>query len=484
MSTQNPEQRLHTSFGLTFGQLERVFDAAVGKNRDGAFCDVYLQAGSAQMLSWDKGGLKNTTNSIVCGAGVRVVIGDKQGYSFTDHPTFTNIRKAAGFAKKIAETADEVPEVNADIGRNFGEPHNLYAVGASPLDVTIQERIKMLRQIDELARGYDPRIVNVSVNLMVQEYDIVIANNTGGFVVDKRPMIYLSVSCLADDGTRKETGSGAGGGRSEFSFFQEDDLWKTYTLEAAKQAIDMLSSVGAPAGEMTVVLGPGWPGVLIHEAVGHGLEGDFNRKGTSAYSGRIGELVASPLCTVIDEGTVPGRRGSLNVDDEGVPTGTAVLIEKGVLRGYMQDRTNAALMGAKATGNGRRQSYKHAPMPRMTNTYLAGGESDPEEIIRSVKYGIYATSFPGGDVDITSGKFTFSTSGAYLIEDGKLTVPIKGATLIGNGPETMKNITMVGNDTALDNGIGMCGKSGQTVPVGVGMPTVRIDNVLVGGTGN
>ena len=308
--------------------------------------------------------------------------------------------------------------------------------------------------------------------------------DTGDFVVDKRPMIYLSVSCLADDGKRKETGSGAGGGRSEFAFFLKDDLWRTYTLEAAKQSIDMLSSVGAPAGEMTVVLGPGWPGVLIHEAVGHGLEGDFNRKGTSAYSGRVGEMVASPLCTVIDEGTVPGRRGSLNVDDEGVPTGTAVLIEKGVLRGYMQDRTNAALMRAKATGNGRRQSYKHAPMPRMTNTYLAGGESDPEEIIRSVKYGIYATSFPGGDVDITSGKFTFSTSGAYLIEDGKLTVPIKGATLIGNGPETMKNITMVGNDTALDNGIGMCGKSGQTVPVGVGMPTVRIDNVLVGGTGN
>ena len=480
----NPEQRLHKSFGLTAGQLDKVFDRALGANRDSAFCDIYLQAGSSQSLVWDKGGLKTTANGLVCGAGVRVVIGDRQGYSFTDHPTFSNIRRAAGFAKMIADQSKQLPELDADIAANIGKPHNLYSVAASPLTVPVEERISLLRQIDALARSFDHRIKNVTISLGIEEYDIVIANNLGEFVVDNRPLIRLSVECLAVEGNRKEKGSGSGGGRSEFSFFYAEDLWKKYTLAAAQEAIDMLKSVPSPAGEMTVVLGPGWPGVLIHEAVGHGLEGDFNRKGTSAFSGRIGEMVASPLCTVIDQGDVPGRRGSLNVDDEGVPTSTAVLIENGVLKGYMQDRTNAALMKAKATGNGRRQSYRHAPMPRMTNTFLANGESDPEEIIRSVKHGIFAMSFPGGQVDITSGDFTFSTSGAYLIEDGKLTVPVKGATLIGNGPRAMMNISMVGNDTALDNGIGMCGKDGQSVPVGVGMPTVRIDNVTVGGTNN
>ena len=410
-------------------------------------------------------------------------MGEKQGYSFTDHPTFTNIRKAAGIARGIAEHSSGYPEV--DLGSVQGRPtHNLYAIGSSPTSVELSKRIELLRMIDEMARGYDNRIKNVTVTLAVEEREIVIANTLGELVTDTRPLIRLSVMCLAEENGRKERGTGAGGGRLEFSYFLEDDLWKRYTREAAQQAIDLLSSVPAPAGEMTVVLGNGWPGVLVHEAVGHGLEGDFNRKGTSAYANRIGEMVASPLVTVIDDGTMPGRRGSLNVDDEGVPTGKNVLIENGKLVGYMHDRTNAALMGHALTGNCRRQSYRHMPMPRMTNTYLAEGNATPDEIIASVKYGLYATAFGGGQVDITSGDFTFSANVAYLIEDGKITATVKGATLIGNGPEAMKRIRMVGNDTALDTGIGMCGKDGQSVPVGVGMPTTCIDNVTVGGTGS
>lgn len=481
MTNMDPNKRLHTSFGLTHSQLERVFDTAVGANRDGAFCDVYLEAGVTQSLSWDQGSLKSTNNSIVCGAGVRVVIGDKQGYSFTDHPTFTNIRKSAKIAKGVAEHSDGMPEV--DLGKVIGQPHNLYAIGSSPTDVELAERIDLLRQMDEVARAHDPRIKNVQAVVAVENREIVIANTLGELITDTRPLIRLGIICMAEENGRRENGSASGGGRLDFSFFYEDNLWERYAKEAAQQAIDLLQSVPAPAGEMTVVLGSGWPGVLIHEAVGHGLEGDFNRKGTSAFAGRIGDKVASEHCTVIDDGTIPGRRGSLNVDDEGVPTGKAVLIENGILRGYMQDRTNASLMGHALTGNCRRESYRHAPMPRMTNTYLANGKHNPEEIIRSVKRGIYATTFGGGQVDITSGDFTFSATGAFMIEDGKITHALKGATLIGNGPESMKNVTMVGDDSALDTGIGMCGKDGQSVPVGVGMPTVRIENVTVGGTG-
>jgi len=480
------ESLLSSRFGVTSSQLERVIGSAINKRQSlGAFCDIYLQGGTEQSFSWDQGQLKGSGTKIVCGAGVRVVIGDKTGYSFTDHVNFTSLRSAAKIARAIADHTSEVPaqELFAANAALSGAPHNLYQIGATPVGVEDVLKIALLRNIDKAARDYDPRIKNVSVSLSVQDYDIVIATSMGDVIVDNRPLVHMSVTCLAEENGRIEQGRSGGGGRSEFDFFTDGDLWKMHAEAAAKEAIMMLSAVDAPAGEMTVVLGPGWPGVLIHEAVGHGLEGDFNRKGTSAFSTLMGEKVASDLCTIVDDGVLPGRRGSLNVDDEGTQTQQTVLIEKGVLKGYMQDRQNAGLMGVASTGNCRRESYRHIPMPRMRNTYLAGGQSTPDEIIRSVKRGIYATSFPGGQVDITNGNFTFSTSGAFLIEDGKLTRPVKGATLIGNGPKALHKVSMVGNDMALDQGIGSCGKAGQTVPVGVGMPTVRIDDVLVGGTG-
>jgi TldD protein len=320
------------------------------------------------------------------------------------------------------------------------------------------------------------------VSVTAEDYTIIIANSLGGLLLDRRPLVRLSVNCIARNGDRRETGSSGGGGRMEFSALTGDDMWKKHARTAAKQAVELLSSVPAPAGEMTVVLGHGWPGVLIHEAVGHGLEGDFNRKETSAFSKLMGERVASPLVTVVDDGTMANRRGSLTFDDEGTPTGTTMLIENGILKGYMQDRQNATLMRSGLTGNGRRQSYRHVPMPRMTNTYMAGGQSTPEEIIRSVKYGIFAETFGGGQVNITNGDFTFSATAAWLIENGELTRLVKGATLIGNGPKALHNVAMVGNDMALDTGIGTCGKNGQGIPVGVGMPTIRLDKVTVGGS--
>lgn len=480
--TPSTESLISSVFGVTASQLDSVIGGAV-HGRHG-FCDIYLQAGVEQGLMIDQGVVKRPSLSIVKGAGVRVVYGDKTGYSYTDHVNVTNLRRAAKTARAIADHTSEVaPQALLD-PHDAGMPHNLYAIGSTPTDVELDAKTALLKSIDEAARAYDPRIKNVTASINVQDYTIVIANSFGDVIVDKRPLIHMSVTCLAEENGRKEQGRSGGGGRYEFEFFTDSDRWRKHAITAATEAVNMLSAIDAPAGEMTVVLGPGWPGVLIHEAVGHGLEGDFNRKGTSAFSKMMGERVASPLCTIVDDGVLPGRRGSLNVDDEGTPTQQTVLIEKGILKGYMQDRMNANLMGQRSTGNCRRESYQHVPMPRMRNTYLAGGESTPEEIIRSVKYGIYATSFPGGQVDITNGNFTFSTSGAYLIENGKLTRAIKGATLIGNGPEAMQKVSMVGNDMCLDEGIGSCGKAGQTVPVGVGMPTVRIDDVTVGGTGN
>jgi TldD protein len=469
-------------FGVTPEQLDSIICGAVKDRLNlGAFCDVYLQAGTSQSLYFDQGLLKRTSLNVVKGAGVRVVIGAKTGYSYTDHINITNLRKAAKVASAIADHTSQVPA--QEIVGPSGAPHNLYAIGATPIDVELSEKIALMRAIDAAARAYDPRIKNVTVSLNVSDNNIGIATSLGQLVLDNRPLLSLSVSCLAEENGRKEQGRSGGGGRCEFGFFTDLDRWRTYALEAAKEAVDMLAAVPAPVGEMTVVLGPGWPGVLIHEAVGHGLEGDFNRKGTSAFSQLMGQQVASPLVTIVDEGILPGRRGSLNVDDEGTPTQSTVLIEKGILKGYMQDRMNAGLMGTSSTGNCRRQSYKYAPMPRMTNTYMAGGQHTQEEIIRSVKRGIFATTFGGGQVDITNGNFTFSADGAFLIEDGKLTTPLKGATLIGNGPRALHKVSMVGNDMALDKGIGTCGKAGQSVPVGVGMPTVRIDDVTVGGTG-
>lgn len=477
---KNPHvvQELHRLFGLNADQLDSVIAGAI-KGANGAYCDIYFQAGTEESLSYDQSQLKTTSREIVNGAGVRVVIGDKVGYSFTDHVNVTNLRRAAKVARAIAEYSNGI--VTQPVAAN-PPAASLYPIGISPTSIGLAERIALLQKVDAEARSVDARIENVSVSIGAEDYTIIIANSLGGLLLDRRPLVRLNVSCIAREGERRENGSSGGGGRMEFSTLAVDGMWKHHARTAAKQAVELLSSVSAPAGEMTVVLGNGWPGVLIHEAVGHGLEGDFNRKQTSAFSKLMGERVASPLVTVVDDGTMACRRGSLNFDDEGTPTGSTVLIENGILKGYLQDRQNAALMGAGLTGNGRRESYRHVPMPRMTNTFMAGGQHTPEEIIRSVKYGLYAETFGGGQVNITNGDFTFSATAAWVIENGKLTRLVKGATLIGNGPKALHNVSMVGNDMALDQGIGTCGKNGQGVPVGVGMPTVRLDKVTVGGS--
>ena len=346
----------------------------------------------------------------------------------------------------------------------------------------MQDRAKLLSEIDRLVRASDPRVKNVMASFACEQKIVMIVKSDGQVAADMQPLCRLNVTVIAEDGKGRQMGTYGGGGRVEWNYFIENDRWREYALEAARQAIVNLDAIDAPAGETVVVLGPGWPGILLHEAIGHGLEGDFNRKRTSAFADRIGQKVASELCTVIDDGTIPNRRGSLNVDDEGTPTSRTVLIEKGILRGYMQDRMNARLMKMEPTGNGRRESFAHSPMPRMTNTFMLNGESTPEDIIKSVKKGLYAVNFGGGQVDITNGKFVFSASEAYLIEDGQVTRPVKGATLIGNGPDVLTRVSMVGNDLALDAGVGTCGKDGQSVPVGVGLPTIRIDGITVGGT--
>ncbi|MBU6454428.1 MAG: metalloprotease TldD [Cyanobacteria bacterium REEB67] len=474
-----PQSELHRLFGLSYEQVQRVIaDATKGTGGRNAFCDIFFQAGSSQSIALDQGVIKNTSGDTVNGAGVRVVVGDKTGYSHTDHVNVTNLRRCAGIARAIIEHSNGVDNVPLS---STGKQHNLYPVKSSPVDADLSLKIAILKKIDSICRAYDPRIINVSTSISTELNTVLIATSLGDLFVDVRPLIRLNVSCLAQDGNRRENGTSGGGGRLEFSVLAAEDFYTDHALTAAKEAIDLLSATAAPAGEMDVVLGSGWPGVLIHEAVGHGLEGDFNRKGTSAFSTLMGEAVASPLVTVIDDGTLADRRGSLNIDDEGTPTTRNVLIEKGKLVGYIQDKQNASLMKAGLTGNGRRQDFRFAPMPRMTNTYMAGGDHTPEEIIRSVKRGIFATTFGGGQVDITNGDFTFSATCAYLIEDGQLTRAVKGATLIGNGPKALHNVTMVGNDEALDRGIGTCGKNGQGVPVGVGMPTIRINGVTVGG---
>jgi TldD protein len=479
-----PEIELLRLFGLQWSQVGRVLNAATrGDKGRGAFCDIYFQNGTTQALTFDQAVLKNTSSSTTSGAGVRVVVGEKTGYSHTGHVTVTNLLECARTARAIIAHSNGVTSVPlADAAPcNLRLEHDLYAIETSPIDVALQEKIELLRKVDGYCRNFDKRIKNVTVTLSCSAYTILIATSAGDLFLDRRPLVRLSVSCLAEEGTRKESGNSGGGGRFEYSLLAAENLWKDHAQRAAQMAIELLSATPAPAGEMDVVLGPGWPGVLVHEAVGHGLEGDFNRKGTSAFSSLMGDKVASPLVTVIDDGTIVGRRGSLNFDDEGTPTGHTVLIENGVLKNYLQDKQNSGLMKTGLTGNGRRQDYRYAPIPRMTNTYIEAGQSTPEEIIASVKYGLYAVTFGGGQVDITNGNFTFSATGAYLIENGKITRTVKGATLIGNGPRALHNVTMVGNDLALDRGIGVCGKAGQSAPVGVGMPTLRINSVTVGG---
>jgi TldD protein len=475
-----PERFFLEKFGLTESALERTLGAILGRRIDAA--DLYFEYRVNEEIGLEERIVKKAARSVSQGVGVRATAGETTGFAYSDEITVERLQLAAEQARSIAAEAAGSGSVAVPVLPSARR--NLYPVRVPPTDVPIPRKIDLLQQIDGIARAVDPRIVKVLAT-MASEHKVVLVTSSEGLVVgDVRPLHRLQVTCIAEDSRtgNRQVGTFGGGGRAEYEFLLDQERFARFAREAARQALINLDAAEAPAGFMDVVLGPGWPGILLHEAVGHGLEGDFNRKGTSAFSGRIGERVASPLCTVVDDGTIPGRRGSLNVDDEGTPTQRNVLIENGILRGYLQDRLNARLMGMPLTGNGRRESYAHPPMPRMTNTFMLAGPHAPEEIIRSVRRGLYAVAFGGGQVDITSGKFVFSASEAYLIEDGKVTRPVKGATLIGNGPDALTRVTMVGNDLGLDQGIGTCGKDGQSVPVGVGLPTILIAGLTVGGT--
>jgi TldD protein len=471
-----PERFFAERFDVTPSRIEEVLGGALRGRVDDA--DIYLEYRVNEELVLEEQQVKKASRHVSQGAGVRAQAGERTGYAHTDEISLRNLEAAARQARAIADQAS-TSAVAPALG---GRPHDLYALDEPPVVTDLEKKVALLRDADGAARAFDPRVAQVIVTFASEEVRMLIQTASGWSVGDIRPLARLNVSVIAEDGDRREVAVFGGGGRTTFDFFREHDRWRRWAHEAARQAVLKLGAVDAPAGTMSVVLGPGWPGILLHEAIGHGLEGDFNRKGVSAFAGRLGQKVASELVTVVDDGTIPNRRGSLNVDDEGMPTGRTVLIEHGVLRGYMQDRLNARLMGMPATGNGRRESYAHPPLPRMTNTFMLAGEDDPEDIVRSVERGLYAVSFGGGQVDITSGKFVFSASEAYLIENGRITAPVKGATLIGHGPEALTRVSRVGRDLQLDEGIGTCGKDGQSVPVGVGMPTVRIDAMTVGGT--
>ena len=466
------------NFGIGTGDLDKVLDAALGKKAD--YADLYFEYRRNEGVSLEEGLVKNCSQSTANGVGVRVLADTKTGYAYTDDITIENLEIAARTAQYIAQTRSS--QLPAAIGQPHGVSHDLYPLKTPVNDIALAKKVELLYEIDRFARGLDARVKNVFVSLGSEYKVVLVATSQGKVVGDIQPLTRLNVTCIVEEQGNRQVGSFGGGGRVEFGFFIDGRDYERYAREAVRQAILNLSAIDAPAGTMDVVLGPGWPGILLHEAIGHGLEGDFNRKKTSAFSDRLGERVASELCTVVDDGTIPSRRGSLNVDDEGTPTQRNVLIEKGILKGYLQDKLNAGLMKMPVTGNGRRESYAHIPMPRMTNTFMLAGESAPDDVLRSVKKGLYAVSFGGGQVDITSGKFVFSASEAYLIEDGKATKPVKGATLIGNGPDVLTRVSMVGSDLKLDEGVGTCGKDGQSVPVGVGLPTIKIDGLTVGGT--
>jgi len=462
--------------GLTSGDIDRVMGALFTASVDAA--DIYLQSSHYESWGLEDGIVKEGSHSIEQGAGVRAVSGEKTGFAYSDEIALPTLLEAAKNARAIASGGRE-----GQLALASAQSTRLLYPPIDPLlSLPEEEKIQLLHRLDAEARALDPRVEQVFVNLVGAHDVVLVLGQDGVMHGDVRPLVRLNVSVIVQQNGRREQGSSGGGARADYRHFLEGDRASGYAREAVRLALVNLEAVEAPAGTMTVVLGPGWPGVLLHEAVGHGLEGDFNRKGTSVFSGRIGEKVASPLCTVVDDGTLPGRRGSLNIDDEGTPTQYNVLIENGILKGYMQDKLNARLMGVAPTGNGRRESYAHLPMPRMTNTYMLAGQHDPAEIIASVGNGLYAKNFAGGQVDITSGKFVFSTSEAYLIENGKITRPVKGATLIGNGPEVLTRVSMVGNDLELDSGVGSCGKDGQSIPVGVGQPSLRVDGLTVGGT--
>ena len=464
-------------FNITKQDLEAYLAEALSQGGD--YADLYFEYLLTSSISIDESIVKSAAQGVSMGVGVRVIAGERTGYAYSDDLSPEKVRKAARVAACIAAGPGKVEKFDL----NEGARHNLYPVLTAPTETAFAERVDLVKRADRAARAYDPRIFQVQAVYADNLRQVLVATSDGVLSLDRQPLARLSISALArQNGGPPQRGHAGGGGRVGLDYFLKEKTPEHFAAEAAREAVVMLDAVDAPAGEMTVVLGPGWPGILLHEAVGHGLEADFNRKGVSAFSGRVGQKVASELCTVVDDGTIAGRRGSLNVDDEGNPTRRNVLIENGVLRGYLQDRLSSALMRSDSTGSGRRESYAHIPMPRMTNTFMLAGESAPEDIIRSVPKGLYCVNFGGGQVDITSGNFVFSASESYLIEDGRITRPVRNATLIGNGPEALKYVSMVGNDLRLDEGIGVCGKEGQSVQVGVGIPTIKVDRMTVGGT--
>jgi TldD protein len=468
------DERSRTPADVPVSEMERLLSTALA--RGGNFADLYYEHETTSSLFLEEGIIRSASAGVSCGLGARVVSGERTGYAYTDDLSYPAMERAAQTAAHIASDSRCVPPqpvAPAPVDRRYGEK----SVGV----LSLQERIAVVERADRAARAYDPRIEKVFASLGEQTRRVRIASSLGVLVEDVQPLFSIRVSVIANEkGVRRE-GSAGGGGRLGPEFFAAKPP-EHFAREAARMAVTLLGAVPAPAGPMPVVLAPGWPGILLHEAVGHGLEGDFNRKGLSAFSGRIGERVAAPGVTVVDDGTIADRRGSLNVDDEGNRPGRTVLIEDGILRGYLQDRMNAGLMGMAPTGNGRRESYASFPLPRMTNTFMLAGQDDPEDIIRSVGRGIYAKHFGGGQVDITSGKFVFSATEAYLIEDGKIGAPLVGATLIGNGPDVLTKVTRIGHDLKLDEGVGTCQKAGQSIPVGVGLPTILVSEITVGGT--
>ncbi len=471
-------QVLLTPHGLDESHLLKALGSIFTHKVD--YADLYFQFTKSESWSLEEGIVKTGSFSIDQGVGVRAVSGDKTAFSYSDDISERALLEAAAATRTIARQGAGRSKVAQGVQR--GSARALYRPHDPLQSLDATAKVQLLEKIERIARAKDPRIVQVMAGLSGEHDVVLVVRSDGVIAADIRPLVRLSLTVIAEQNGRREVGTAGGGGRYEFSYFT-DELIEKYASDAVNAALVNLESRPAPAGPMTVVLGPGWPGVLLHEAIGHGLEGDFNRKGSSAFSGRIGERVAAKGVTVVDDGTLADRRGSLNVDDEGNPTQCTTLIEDGILKGYIQDTLNARLMKMPPTGNGRRESYAHLPMPRMTNTYMLAGDKDPEEIIRSVKNGLYAVNFGGGQVDITNGKFVFSASEAWMIEDGKLAYPVKGATLIGNGPDVLNRVSMIGNDMKLDPGVGVCGKDGQSVPVGVGQPTLRIEELTVGGTG-
>ena len=474
------EQAQHQLFepaGLTDTHLDKVFSHMQGAD----LADLYFQSTRFESWGLEEGIIKNGTYSIEQGVGVRMVVGEQTGFAYSDEISFDALVSSAKAAAGIGK-AGQTGKVQAWKAKEAVKINPLYMTDNPLAALTEDEKIALLNLADKEARAASPYVTQVMANIAGVHEHILIADNEGNLNADIRPLVRMNITVIVEkDGKRESAGTG-GGGRYGFDYFTQADRVRDYANEAVRLALVNLDAVAAPAGSQTVVLGSGWPGILLHEAIGHGLEGDFNRKGTSAFSGKVGETVASKGVTVVDDGTLENRRGSLSIDDEGTQTNCTTLIENGVLKGYMQDKLNARLMGEQSTGNGRRESYAHLPMPRMTNTYMLPGNDDPEEIVASVKNGLYAVNFGGGQVDITSGKFVFSASEAYLIENGKITQPVKGATLIGNGPDVLTRVSMIGNDLELDAGVGVCGKAGQSVPVGVGQPTLKIDGLTVGGT--